>query len=193
MMMHKLEKITEPKYNVKLLQAMLFNYSYSLQLMNDVVIRAKATQQILKNDYENNQVGYHDPQFEKIVLTILGLTQLLSVCEESSKQYCDRELVNKIQDIKKQFDYKNVRDILSHWEDYSTQNGILQKNGKVPKHPPTLSLEHNGAVFLVYDYKIQLLDYYEDILSVYRETWNLLNVEEVKLFDQRNKVPTSEF
>ena len=108
-------------HHPKLLQSMLGNFSYSLVLLSVMVNKAN-------NSREFCVSIKHGPEFNEIVITILGLTLLLSVCDITANQYNEKQLKNQMKSIKAEFDYKNIRDILTHWDEYSLCRGRLQKN-----------------------------------------------------------------
>jgi hypothetical protein len=182
----------KPRYHPKLLSAMLGNFSYSLELLDAIALKSNTSKEILENtsytdshgewESKNTQASYVAPHFNEIVITILGLAGLLSVCDESANQYDDENLKEKIKNIAKMFDYKNIRDILTHWDDYASSNGKLQKSGIVPKHFPGISYRIHDSIFRVYHYEVNLVNFYNCIWPIYKSAYELLKEEEIKLF-----------
>ncbi len=161
-------------HHPKLLQSMLSNFSYSLVLLDTIVTKAT----ISKN---NHAAMNHNPQFQEIVLTILGLTALLSVCDKTAIQYNQKELKLKLKSIKRNFNYEDIRDILTHWDEYSLGTGNLQIKKIVSHRPPVMSYGIHDTTFTNYAYNINLLSLFEKIMSVYNQTYEILKNEDIRI------------
>jgi len=181
-------KIKKIQHHPKFLQSTLDNFSYSLDLLGAITNKAKKSKSILeKNSHTlpidewslNNIVMFNNaPKFKEITITIIGIACLLSVCDETAKQYKSKEINKKIADVKNNFDYKNIRDILTHWYEYSLCKGRLQNKGLVPKRAPAVSYSINDSIFKVYDYNVHLVNLFKNTLDIYDKTRALLLIEE---------------
>ena len=155
--------MTTKKHHPRFLQSMLYNFSYSLKILADISIKANISKNIPYN------IPYQ-PLFQEMVLMILGLTALLSVYSKTATQYNKKKLKFKLKTLERNFDYKNIRDILTHWDEYSLGKENLQKKEKVPSRPPILICGAHNNFFRVYNYKVILLPftikYYQYIMKL---------------------------
>ncbi|WBA41753.1 hypothetical protein [Hymenobacter canadensis] len=72
------------------------------------------------------------PGLEEYWLLFLGIAELATVCEEVAIEFEDSDLIAKIEDLKKDFPFKTIRDIIAHWEEYSIGKGRLQHEKNSP-------------------------------------------------------------
>lgn len=169
-------------HNPFLLRGMLLNFSYAYKLLNNLADRSLVAKKKMEDVNFFNDVNsmtmtafLKAPQFEELVFCMLGISELISVSHEVSKQSKNKELQAMINNLNYKFPYKNIRDILAHWEDYSRGKGGLQKRGIVEKKDPFMSII-NFSEIRIYHYVIDIVELRNKVVDIFNKTHILTEI-----------------
>lgn len=169
-------------HNPFLLRSMFDNFSYAYKLLNNLAKRSLVAKTKMEDVGFSNDVNsmtmtafFKAPQFDELVFCILGISELISVSYEVSKQSKNKELQKMISDLNNEFPYKNIRDILAHWEDYSRGKGDLQKSGIVEKKDPFMTIDNFSKIH-IYHYIIDIVELRNKVIGILNKTHTLTEI-----------------
>lgn len=153
------------------LQSMLHQFRFTLELLRELAkdldkLKDAFKQAPLDSELVDSLRKLPHPLGRWVLLTF-GVAELMTVCEEIANGYKDNVIEETVKSIKSKFDYKDIRDILAHWEDYARGVGCLQCKGEVPNKFPDLQFSP-PTVFKIYHYKadiVELMDEMEELVQ----------------------------
>ena len=186
------------KINIYALRAFFDGFSYAYYLLDSIAINLEKSfatfdneiKCLISKDLLTNQSEFQKatqeymkskPNDSMIIIMMLGMAELISVCEKTEKAYNNKIIRSKLDKLKNNFDYQFVRDALAHWEEYVKDEGREQKKGNIPttKNDKAYPFPYiaDGRMLIFYRKELDIVKFRNDVREILKLTDEIISRE----------------